>query len=411
MKKLSAVLALLAGMAFTSFSQDLLSGTWSGKLKIDEQYTLSLALNLGKDEKGNWLCTFDSPDQGVRGIKAEFSTTIVGIEAKLPSLAASYKAVFTGNRLVGTFSQAGNEFPLTLERGEEKLNRPQTPQPPFPYTQREVSFENTAAGATLAGTLLIPDGADKSTPVVLLISGSGLENRDEEVFDHKPFLVIADWLARNGIASLRYDDRTFGKSVGGDVVNATTLDFCDDAAAALAFLRQSGMFGKIGVAGHSEGASIAFMLGASQEADFVISLSGIGVRGDEALLAQANRLLELRGSSTRLTLQDYRNNAARQGNAWINWFINYDPTEDIRSCKCPVFAVGGQKDIQIIASQNLPAIREKLPAGPSNFVKEYPDLNHLFQHCETGDVTEYRSIEETFSQEVLSDLSEWIKRI
>ena len=241
-----------------------------------------------------------------------------------------------------------------------------------------------------------------------MVSGSGQQNRDEEIFGHKPFLVIADHLARNGIASLRYDDRGFGESSGGDVENATTEDFMQDALAAVEFLRSSGRFSKIGVIGHSEGATIAFMLGARGVVDFVVSLAGPGVRGDRALTAQVNRIMELSGQPVMVSEEMYRQNVRLEGNPWLRWFIDYDPSDDIAATGCPVMAVNGSRDCQVISSLNLAAIQELLPSNERNFIKEYDSLNHLFQHCTTGVPTEYRSIEETVSPELLSDLSSWL---
>lgn len=244
-----------------------------------------------------------------------------------------------------------------------------------------------------------------------MVTGSGLENRDEEVFDHKPFLVIADHLARHGIATLRFDDRGYGESHGGEVANATTEDFMRDAMAGIEFLRGTGKFGKTGVLGHSEGGSIAFMLGSRGAVDFVISLAGIGVKGDEALAAQAGRIMELSGQAGDITAEQYRQIARAQNSPWLNWFIDYDPTQDIAGTKCPAMAINGDLDCQVLSSINLKAIRDKLPSSGFNLVKEYPGLNHVFQHCTTGAVTEYRSIEETISPEVLDDLVSWIYSI
>lgn len=411
MKKVLLTL-LLSLLTLQMFAQTSFLGSWSGKLSLG-QSSLTVVINLSKNEAGEYVCTMDSPDQGAKGIKAEASIENgIVLNVNVPSVGASYKGVLFNKAITGTFSQLGNEFPLTLKPAEEEvLNRPQTPVGPFPYTEEEVIFTNVEAGATLAGSLIIPEGATKDTPVVLMVTGSGLEDRNEEVYDHKPFLVIADHLARNGIATLRYDDRTYGKSQGGDVQKATTLDFMEDAKAGLGYLKSRGQFGQIGVLGHSEGGSIAFMLGVSQDADFVISLAGIGVKGDEALTAQANKILELAGSDQRYTVEAYRTNALAQGNAWLAWFLNYDPVPDVEVCKCPVFAANGTKDIQVISSLNLASIKAHLASGAKNMVKEYEGLNHLFQHCETGNVTEYRGIEETCSPELLTDLSAWINSL
>lgn len=406
MRRIASIILALAAVV-PCLAQSAFTGRWYGRLTAG-QTSITIVFNISEDETGAMACTMDSPDQGATGISAMVDDASgIAISISVPSLGVTYKGTYFMNSLAGTFTQMGRDYPLTLKKGEEKLNRPQTPQPPFPYTAREVSFTNAEAGATLAGTLVIPQGASADTPVIIMVSGSGLENRDEEIFDHKPFLVLADHLARHGVASLRYDDRSYGQSKGGDIRNATTPDFRDDAKAGIEFLRQTGLFGKIGVLGHSEGASIAFMLGASGDCDFVISLAGIGVKGEEALLAQANKVLELSGTDQRYTLQQYRQVLLSQNSPWMNWFASYNPQADIRACKCPVFAANGDKDIQVISAQNLTAIRGLLPDNSANRVMEYPGLNHLFQHCTTGNVTEYRSIEETISTQLLQDLADW----
>ena len=269
----------------------------------------------------------------------------------------------------------------------------------------------------MSGTLTYPVGYEtmkkKDVPVVIMVSGSGLQNRDEELFNHKPFLVLADHLARHGIASLRYDDRAFGKSEGGDRIhkNATTLDYKRDAEAGIQYLRSLKKFGKVGVIGHSEGGNIAFMLGADKKVDFVVSMAGVGVKVDTALTAQANKIMELQGQPTRLNVEQYRQNVQALQSPWMDWFVGYDPTADITAVKCPVMAINGDKDCQVMSSLSLPSIERLLKSNKHNHVKEYPSLNHLFQHCQTGLPTEYGNIEETISPEVLTDIVEWINGV
>jgi len=276
----------------------------------------------------------------------------------------------------------------------------------------EVTFSNAADDATLSGTLTWPVGytaQSKPKPsVVLLVTGSGQQDRDEALFGHAPFHVIADYLARHGIATLRYDDRGTGASVGGDVEHAPTADFMRDAAAGLAYLRGRKAFGLVGCLGHSEGGTIAFMLGARKETDFIVTLASPGVKGDTLLAAQVNRLLSLSGQPATMTAVQYRQQPAVQNQPWLRWFVDYDPSADIRKTRCPVFALNGDRDCQVISSLNLTAIRQQLrPSGKSQ-VKEYPALNHLFQHCTTGLPSEYGQIEETIAPEVLSDIATWI---
>ncbi len=298
-----------------------------GKLNLGSQ-SLTIVLHVNCDAQGKAECTLDSPDQGAKGIAVETDyCSSDSISVSLASLALSFQGKLKGDEIVGTFSQ-GQSFPLVLRRGEEKLNRPQNPVAPYPYKTEEVTFKNVADGATLVGTLSYPIGYKKGkTPVVLMVTGSGQENRDEEIFDHKPFLVIADYLARHGVATLRYDDRGFGKSTGGDVAHATTLDFMRDAASGVDFLRASKQFGKVGILGHSEGGSIAFMLGAKGKVDFVISMAGVGVKGDTALTAQTNKILELTGQTMRFSTHQYRMNAIIKRSPWLNFFIDYDPSD------------------------------------------------------------------------------------
>ena len=409
MKKIILSICLLCSWA-GAFAQKPIEGDWMGKLNLGPQ-SLTIVLHVNCDAQGKAECTLDSPDQGAKGIAVETDyCSSDSISVSLASLALSFQGKLKGDEIVGTFTQ-GQSFPLVLKRGEEKLNRPQNPVAPYPYKTEEIAFKNVVDGATLVGTLSYPVGYKKGkTPVVLMVTGSGQENRDEEIFDHKPFLVIADYLARHGVATLRYDDRGFGKSTGGDVEHATTLDFMRDAASGIDFLRASKQFSRVGILGHSEGGSIAFMLGAKGKVDFVISMAGVGVKGDTALTAQANKILELTGQSMRYSTHQYRMNAIIKRSPWLNFFIDYDPSADISKTLCPVMAINGSRDIQVISSLNLAGIKAHLKPNPKNIIKEYPSLNHLFQHCKTGNVSEYRMIEETISPEVLEDIVRFIKQ-
>lgn len=410
MKK-TLLIALFAAIAMTSWAQvnptSALVGSWSGKLEGGPM-TLTIVFNLEQAD-GYVKVTMDCLDHAVQGLSAKKEClTDDSLAVKIESLGITYCARLKDGKLDGTFSQRGSTAPLVLE----ELKRPQHPQPPYPYTTEEVSFRNERDSATLAGTLCWPVGynpkAKKKPAVVLFISGSGPENRDEKVYDHKPFLVIADYLARQGIASLRYDDRAFGASKGGDLRNATSEDFARDAAAGLEYLRSRKAFGKVGVIGHSEGGLIGFILGAQGLTDFLVSLAGTGVKGDTLSASQQNRALELMGMPANVTAEKVRQNEMIQKRPWLRWFIDYDPSENISKTKCPVFALNGDLDWQVISSLNLPGIERNLPKSKKNRIKEYPGLNHLFQHCTTGATNEYRQIEETISPEVLSDIAEWI---
>lgn len=415
MKKciITTLLALVAlkGLAQVNTTTALL-GSWSGKLKAGAA-SLTIVLHLEQAD-GFVKVSLDSPDQGAKGIsgyKEYLSDDSVAI--KIESLGITYRARLKEGKLDGTFSQRGFSFPLMMTKGVPVVKRPQTPKPSYSYETEEVTFTNEADSAMLAGTLTYPMGYDKKQKpmVVLFVSGSGQQNRDEELMDHKPFLVIADYLARQGIATLRYDDRATGKSEGGEVKNATSEDFSRDAAAGIDFLRNKKAFSKVGILGHSEGGTIAFMLSAQKKVDFIVSLAGPTVKGDTLLAAQSNRILSLSGQPATMTVEKYRQTVAPMKNHWIDWFNDYDPTDNIRKTRCPVFALNGDRDCQVISTLCLPALKQLLPPSKKHLIKEYPSLNHLFQHCTTGLPEEYSQIEETISSEVLQDIATWIKTL
>ena len=415
MKK-SIITTLLALVALTGQAQvsptTALLGSWSGKLKVGAA-SLTIVLHLEQAD-GFVKVSLDSPDQGAKGIsgfKEYLSDDSVAI--KIESLGVTYRARLKEGKLDGTFSQRGFSFPLMMTKGVPEVKRPQTPKPPYPYETEEVTFTNEKDSATLAGTLTYPMGYDKKQKpmIVLFVSGSGQQNRDEELMEHKPFLVIADYLARQGIATLRFDDRATGKSVGGDVKNATSEDFMHDAKAGIEFLRNKKAFSKVGILGHSEGGTIAFMLGAQKKVDFIVSLAGPTVKGDTLLAAQSNRILGLSGQPATMTVEKYRQTVAPMKNHWINWFNDYDPSDNILKTRCPVFALNGDRDCQVISTLCLPALKQLLPPSKKHLIKEYPSLNHLFQHCTTGLPEEYSQIEETISPEVLQDIVKWINTL
>ncbi len=428
-----------------------ISGSWNGTLSLGLQ-RLRLVFHIQGDS-----CFMDSPDQAAMGLPVKLKLcTADSLIIEAPSLKMSYRGVRAGDDTIeGTFSQTGHELPLNLKAGGIVYHRPQTPKAPFPYTIEEVSFSNPADSAVLSGTLTYPTDFKKGkTPVVLLVTGSGQQDRDETVFEHRPFAVIADYLAKNGIASLRYDDRGKAKSTG-NVEQATTATFAADAEAGLAFLRNIGKFGKVGLLGHSEGGTIAFMLAGSGKTDFIVSLAGCSLRGDKLLVEQNRMLLPGKGLPESLVddycralerMYEYKIaygasaainaqmmvtlvlNEVKAGNMhdqlrenlvmlmktdskWLNYFISYDPVEAIMAISCPVMAINGSKDLQVKSSSNLAVIRDSLKWKQGDVVREYEGLNHLFQHCMTGETTEYINIEETISPEVLGDIAEFIKGV
>ena len=412
-RRIAGVLLLLL-LSVTSYGATAgnIEGTWHGTLKLNAM-KLSIVMHFSDN-----ACTLDSPDQGAKGIKGEVrEITAEKVDVAFPTLNATYTGMLKDGKIEGTFTQMGYKLPLVLEEGQPVRIRPQTPQPPFPYQTEEVSFVNTEDSASLAGTLTYPVGynSKRKVPVVIMVTGSGLQNRDEELFEHKPFLVIADFLARNGIASLRYDDRGAGLSTG-DIENVTTEGFCRDAAAGIAFLRKTGHFSKIGVLGHSEGGSIAFMLAAQKKCDFIVSMAGPGLRGDSIIVEQTNELLRQQGQPATMTVRQMRLTMLLQKtNPWYDYFVDFDPAPVIKQIKCPALLLNGDKDSQVMAASNIPVIRtllsdnEKHQLPDNQVIKVYPGLNHLFQHCTTGMPAEYGSIEETISEEVLHDIAEWIK--
>lgn len=409
MKKICFCLMLLCSSAVT-WAQSL-DGTWTGKLKAGPQ-TLTMVLHVSGQ-----ACKLDVIEQGGKGIPVEVKViSNDSMSIAVPAIMMTYTAKLKGNTLQGTFNQATFSTSLNLERGEVKFNRPQEPKQPLPYTTKDVSFTNSSANATLAGTLTYPTRwkNGERVPVVLMVTGSGQENRDEEIFEHRPFLVLADYLARNGIASLRYDDRGFGKSTG-DATKATSRDFADDAKAGIEWLRQTGEFGKVGVLGHSEGGMIAFMLGQEQATDFIVSWAGPTVPIDTLMQQQLSLLYRANGAPDSMlpktATEAKQIMLATSNTEWMRFFINYDPTDAIKSTRCPVFALNGDKDMNVPAELNISALRTLLPANKKNKIKIYPGLNHILQHCTTGLPTEISSIEETISPEAMKDISEWINSL
>ena len=424
-----AFTALAAIMLFV-FYADAQTGTWSGKLDL-QGTRLSIVFHLDGDDP-----TVDSPDQGAKGIPIQIERkSYGGITIRIPSLGASYEGVFMVQQIVGTFKQGGLSLPLSLTPGEDKPNRPQTPQAPFPYATEEVTFMN--GDIALNGTLVLPDGYTRTTPALIMVTGSGQQNRDEEIFEHKPFAVIADALARAGIATLRYDDRGFS-GYKGNINDCTTEDFKNDALAGVEFLRTR--FDKVGVIGHSEGGTIALMLAAEQKADFIVSLAGMVVSGAETLVWQnkvalqgsgltdeqidsyckmLEKAFDVRANGGRMPdpddydvpevlMQNYWAVVAQIQMPYMRHFLTLDIRPLLGNITCPVLALNGTKDIQVEHENNLSALRNGLSSDSKKLIESVEGVNHLFQHCRTGAVTEYREIEETMSPSVIDTIIQWI---
>ena len=418
---------VFAMMALAANAQE---GTWNGELNVMGN-KVPLVFNFSTNG-----CTIDSPSQGVNGIQAEKTVKDDGtISVKVGMIGATFEGKMTDGEIKGTYVQNGFPLPLTLKPGKLAVKRPQTPVPPFPYKEESVSFTN--AQYTFNGTLTLPENYSKNTPVVLMVTGSGQQNRDEELFSHKPFAVIADALARQGIASLRYDDRGWGdKSV--NFADFTTDDFRQDAAAAIPLLRKR--FNKVGILGHSEGGTIAMMLAAEGKADFIVSLAGMAISGKETLIMQNRQAMsaiglpketvdsycnsiskaldeiasgkkanEIKIDDVPVALKPITNKALQQADTpYIRQFLIVDVGKLLPKIKCPVLALNGTKDTQVDCDANTTRIEKGL-ANCKHSIKKIDGVNHLFQHCNTGLVTEYQQIEETISPEVLQEVAKWIK--
>lgn len=439
---------LICTFLFVSAKSIGLNGSWEGKLNISPELSLRIVLNITDNGTDGLAITMDSPDQGAYGLP------MVVVESTPYTFTSSYNQAgitvngsLMGSFIMGEFEQGGLKLPITL-LPKVKV-RPQTPVGPFPYNTEEVTFKSAADEIKLDGTLTLPGNADFSTPIAVMITGSGLQNRDEEIFDHKPFAVIADYLARNGIGSLRYDDRGFDRS-RGILPNENSEGNMLDALGAINFLKDRG-YKKIGIIGHSEGGLIADMI-ASKDKNlaFVIEIGGPSVPGDMILLFQNRKILsdaqmpdnivtmyneamkgyfdsqkdvspvEFDESQYEIfsekwvedpvvapLVKNLKDNFAVLA-PWLRYFINYDPLSDLKQIEAPLMMIYGGKDIQVPADMNGDVVKKEVPKA---LLKIYPDNNHLMQTCKTGNIGEYDQIEETISPDVLSDIKEFILSI
>lgn len=453
-------------VASASIAQDAAKavGDWAGALEVSAM-KLRLILHITRADDGSLRATMDSVDQSATGIPVDTvrfdGKTLV---AKLHAINGLFEATMddAGTTLTGTWKQNGNLLPLVLTRTEDAASiipkRPQEPEPPFPYDSRDVTYRN--GDITLAGTLTIPKGAGPF-PAVILITGSGPQDRDEAIMGHKPFLVLADHLTRSGIAVLRCDDRGVGKSTGS-FAGATTKDFASDAEAGVSYLKTVREIDakRIGLIGHSEGGIIAPMVAASsRDVAFIVLMAGVGVPMEDLLREQARLLMRANGASDEYIARneelvkrifaiarsekdaavrkqrlqdlaqsvidsvaasgepfpeadklDLEGSVEMSATPWMNYLLNYDPAATLRRVHVPVLAINGELDLQVSPSQNLPAIKTALETGGNRDVtaRELPKLNHLFQTASTGNTTEYGTIEETISPVALKAISDWI---
>ena len=461
--KQALIFLFLMLIVSTKIAGQEVTGEWYGTLNV-MGLQLRLVFHIEKSDNG-YQSSIDSPDQGANGIPVT-STTLEGsiLKLSIASIGAAYEGTVSADSITGTFRQMGQTFPLNLSRKKmekEKIVRPQEPAKPYPYREEEVYFENPEAAVQLAGTLTLPASGERF-PAVILISGSGPQNRDEELMGHKPFLVLADYLTRNGIAVLRYDDRGTAAS-SGDFRSATSFDLSKDAEAAVNYLltRKEINPRKIGLIGHSEGGIIAPMIAArSKNVAFIVLLAGTGIPGDQLLLLQQEWIARASGANEndiqkgqeinrnafeivkkstgieqlKMDLTGYLEQVIKEipedapsksiyseefvkasinqmTTPWMQYFLKYDPAPALEKVKCPVLAINGEKDLQVPATINLEAIRKALSKGGNKqaTIQEFPGLNHLFQECKTGLPAEYAIIEQTFSPIALEEILKWLK--
>jgi len=460
MKKIFTIVILIINYQISS-SQEI-TGTWNGILKV-QGMQLRLVFKVTKSENG-YSSTIDSPDQGAKNIPVT-NTTFENskIKFEVTNAKIEYNGELSDTKIIGTFKQGSQEFPMNLSKNpleKEILKRPQEPTKPYSYYSEDVTFQNTKANISLSGTLTLPK-KNGFFPSVILITGSGPQNRNEELLGHKPFLVISDYLTKKGIAVLRYDDRGIGDSKG-DFKTATTVDFATDVESAINYLqtRKEINKNKIGLVGHSEGGLIASIVASkSKDISFIVLLAGTGIQGDKLLLLQQKLISRAKGISETdikksnqtnvklfeiviqsndnqkfktdltnhiketlksdtsieipngLTKEEFISIQVNQiSNPWMQYFIKFNPASVLEKVKCPVLAMNGEKDLQVPSNENLTAIKNALKIGGNENVtiKEFPRLNHLFQECKTGLPNEYAKIEQTFSPIVLTEISNWI---
>ncbi|HUU04685.1 MAG TPA: alpha/beta fold hydrolase [Patescibacteria group bacterium] len=440
-----------------------LAGTWLGVLQFPGA-ELQLVFRIAKNPDGTWQALLDSPDQGAKDIPTskvvvENERLLIEVQVVAGAFEGKIKADFS--EISGQWKQAGLDIPLVLKKTDrvQGPNRPQEPKKPYPYREEEVSYENPTAAIKLAGTLTLPSG-NGPFPVVLLITGSGQQDRDETVMGHKPFWVLADYLTRRGIAVLRVDDRGVGGS-GGDPALATSLDFSGDVLAGIAYLksRQEIDPGRIGLIGHSEGGLIAPLAAVKNPKDvaFILLMAGPGIVGEDILLLQGKLINKASNASDTAIaldnaqqkrmfriLKEEKDAAAMEAklrqamkdtmakmsveeqkklppaiqeaslqmimSPWFRFFLTYDPRPTLQKVTCPLLAINGEKDLQVPAEENLKAIAEALKAGGNDkfTVKQLSGLNHLFQTAPTGSPSEYAKIEETIAPAALRLIGDWI---
>ncbi len=460
-----AILTFLVVLSFNLYAQSVPGGAYSGKLEV-QGTSIEMIFEFVHDEEGKEKRVLLSiPQQNLSEYPADdYIVTDSNVVVSFNAFAAKFIASLDDQGDIrGTWHQGGLVADLVLKplEGGTGAMRPQEPKPPFPYETEELTIPNPEAeGVTLSGTLTKPMG-EGPFPLVILISGSGPQNRDSEIFGHKPFWVMADYLTKHGIGVFRYDDRGIGASTG-NFQAATTADLASDTRAIVSALKkQEKRVQKIGLIGHSEGGIIAPMVAEkSRHVDFLVLLAAPALPGDEILLAQTRLILEKSdeapdevkkqtdyarkvydlvkqtpkekpmdydalqklaksfydqaGETIQAQYGTYEKFYFAQSSAmsspWMRYFITYDPAPALEKLDIPVYALFGSLDIQVPAAQNMERMQEALAHLPQGMVKihEVPGLNHLFQAAETGLPVEYGRIRETFNVGVLQLMTSWI---
>ncbi len=405
-------------MCFHLKSQDTLY--FKGDLQIIDAQSIPLTLQIVMSDDTTKLF-FGSPSQVTElfpATKTKFTNDSVKFNVSNIGIKCRLRYLNDKQTLKGTFKQGLLNQNITFYKTNKlfSFHRPQTPQRPFIYNEKELKFENPNCKYLFHGTLTYPKKEGKY-PLVVLVSGSGCQNRDEELFAHKPFMIIADYLTKNGIAVFRYDDRGFG-STDTNMYKGTTKDFAMDTRCAIQMLKKQDCIdpNNIFVLGHSEGGMICQVLGKEgKDLRGLILMAAPFVSGKKILASQTETILRLNHADTHdieTALNDIENakyDTTTISGLWLNYFYHFEPSMYVSKIKTPMLILQGGMDMQVLADINLSALQKTISQRTHNFtIRQYPDLNHLFQHCNTGNPNEYMQIEETISEQVLKDIKDFI---
>ena len=467
MKKIVIAVILFAFIFPIKAQQKNISGLWEGKLSVGVE--IRLVFHFARNADGSYTGSMDSPDQGVKGIPC--SAVLVSgdsVTAEMGSIKGAFKGLLTTDSLIsGNWKQGPGTYPLIMKQVKElsSLKRPQTPQPPFSYNSEDVVYTNADKSIHFGATFTYPKAAGPF-PAAILITGSGQQDRDETIFEHKPFAIIADYLTKKGFVVLRVDDRGIGQT-NGDVQAATSMDFAGDVEAGIAWLktRKETDIKKMGLIGHSEGVLIASIVASrNKDISFVVMLAGPGINGADLLTEQVAAVMNSSGvpieasdaykpiyrkiieyvitekdsaaayTKARLAFSEWRRHQATAvlgalnlsdssnnekiignmvkllGSPWMKYFLAADPQPMVQKFSCKVLALNGSKDVQVLPVPNLAGIRSALAKSKSKKydVLQVEGVNHLFQHCKTCSPSEYGLLEESFAPEALAIMGKWM---